>query len=178
MKAYARNRFYSLEGKPCITFEVADAEMLNSEILDGRELDLAVKEYRRKRSLSANAYMWALIGEIATAMRISTSEVYHRMLCDYGTLEKTDGVLEIITIKSDIKPQDWLYTHTRPIKTVELDGKMFTHYAVIKGSSRYDTKEMTALLDGVIYEAKELGIETLTPDEIARLKGYEINHTA
>lgn len=176
MRAWAENKFYDLQGRPCVTLRVADKLLLNAEILDGRELDLSLKEFRPKRSLNANNYMWALVGKIAEAMRISNDEVYHRMLCDYGTFDTDDGCVQYITIRADAKLTGWLYIHTKPIKTVELEGKKFTHYALIKGSSRYDTKEMSFLLDGVIYEAKELGIEVLTEEELTRLNGYEVHH--
>lgn len=38
------------------------------------------------------------------------------------------------------------------------------------GSSTYDTKQMSVLIDGVVSECQELGIETLPPDEIQDLK--------
>jgi hypothetical protein len=49
----------------------------------------------------------------------------------------------------------------------ELNGKTFTHYRLIIGSSEYDTKQMAQFIDGIVSEAKELGIETLTPAELA-----------
>lgn len=176
MRAWAENKFYDLKGRPCVTLRVADKLLLNAEILDGRELDLSLKEFRPKRSLNANNYMWALIGKIATEMRISNDEVYHKMLCDYGTFELQDGVMKVVTLRADVKLDGWLFTHTKPIKTVKMGGKAYTHYALIKGSSQYDTREMSFLLDGVIYEAKELGIEVLTQEELTRLNGYEIHH--
>ena len=44
-------------------------------------------------------------------------------------------------------------------------------YKVIKGSSEYDTKEMSVFIDGIVQEAEQLGIDTLPPAEIERLKG-------
>lgn len=41
---------------------------------------------------------------------------------------------------------------------------------VYKETHTLDTKEMARLIDGVVAEAQELGIETRTPDEIAQLK--------
>jgi len=32
---------------------------------------------------------------------------------------------------------------------------------------------MARLIDGTIYVAKGLGLETMTPDQLARLEGYE-----
>ena len=58
------------------------------------------------------------------------------------------------------------------------DDKEFSHYIVIKGSSEYNTKEMSDFIDGVVSDAQDLGIETLTPDELKRMKeqwGVEID---
>ena len=40
---------------------------------------------------------------------------------------------------------------------------------MLRGSSTYNTREMSVLIDGVVTEAKELGIETLTPDQIKEM---------
>ena len=54
---------------------------------------------------------------------------------------------------------------------------MYRTYTVLAGSSTYDTKEMSELINGLVSECKEQGIETLTPDELARMmKDYEENH--
>lgn len=173
MRAWAVNKSFDMQNRPLITLRVADRTFLNNEFLDGRELDLSLKEFKPKRSLNANAYMWALIGKIAEVLRISQNDVYHKVLCDYGTYDKDDGVTKVISILADVKLDGWLWIHTKPIKTVDLEGKKFTHYALIKGSSDYNTREMSHLLDGVIYEAKELGIEVMTPEELERLNGYD-----
>ena len=56
--------------------------------------------------------------------------------------------------------------------------KLFNHYRLIKGSSQYDTKEMSLFIDGIVSECKEQGIETMTPSELDQLKqswkGYDI----
>ena len=39
-----------------------------------------------------------------------------------------------------------------------------------KGSSLYDTLEMSRLIDGVVSDAQELGIDTMTPEEIREMK--------
>ena len=62
--------------------------------------------------------------------------------------------------------------HLRPTTATRIldDGKLYRVYIVMRGSHTYDTKEMSTLIDGVVQEAKELGIETMTPDEIERMK--------
>jgi hypothetical protein len=44
---------------------------------------------------------------------------------------------------------------------------------VLRGSSDYDSREMSILIDGTISDCQDVGIETMTPDELLRLKGYE-----
>ena len=36
--------------------------------------------------------------------------------------------------------------------------------------STYDTKEMSVLIDGTVADAKELGIDTITPAELQEMK--------
>lgn len=121
-----------------------------------------IKEYHKKRSLNANAYAWALIGKIADVLRSSKDEIYLEMLKKYGQSE-------IVSVLSDINVTGY-FKYFEEIATVQLQGKNFTHYKVFKGSSEYDSREMTVLIDGIISEAKELGIETLPNDEIERIK--------
>lgn len=121
-----------------------------------------IKEYHKKRSLNANAYAWALIGKIADVLRSSKDEIYLEMLKKYGQSE-------IVSVLSDINVTGY-FKYFEEIAIVRLQGKNFTHYKVFKGSSEYDSREMAVLIDGIVSEAKELGIETLPNDEIERIK--------
>nr|DAG81667.1 MAG TPA: NinB protein [Caudoviricetes sp.] len=126
-----------------------------------------IKEYRQKRSLNANAYCWALIGEIADVLRKSKEDVYLAMLRDYGQSE-------IISVRSDINIIGY-FKYYEKFGTGTVNGKEFTHYKVYKGSSEFDTREMSIFIDGVIQEAQALDIQTLTPTQIAELKSLEKN---
>lgn len=121
-----------------------------------------ITEHKEKRSLNANAYAWALIGKIADVLRTSKDEVYITMLKRYG---QSDLVSVLSNI--DVKPYFKYYEETG---RATLQGKEFTHYRVFAGSSEYDTREMAILIDGIISEAKEMGIETLPPEEVERMK--------
>lgn len=125
-----------------------------------------VKEYFPKRSRNANAYAWALITEIANAIRTDKEVVYLDMLRHYGQSE-------IVSVLSDINVKGF-FPYYDAIGTGTVNGKEFTHYKVYKGSSEYDSREMAILLDGIIAEAQQMGIETMTPRELARLKGYAV----
>ena len=121
-----------------------------------------IKEYKEKRSLSQNAYAWKLITEMGNVLRKSKEEVYLQMLEDYGQSE-------IVSILSTVSPAGF-FKYYKEMGTGTINDKEFTHYRIFKGSSEFDTKEMTIFIDGIIQECKQLGIETLTPDEIAQMK--------
>ena len=127
-----------------------------------REKLFEIKEHRQKRSLNANSYAWLLLGKIADVLRTSKEDVYLNMLKHYGQSEMV-SVLSSIDVSGYFK-------YYEEVATVTLEGKQFTHYRVYKGSSEYDTREMSILIDGIVYEAKNLGIETMTEDEITKMK--------
>ena len=120
-----------------------------------------IKEYKPKRSLSQNAYAWKLITEMGNIVKKSKEEIYFDMLKHYGQSE-------IVSIISTINPIGY-FKYYEAIGTGIVNNKEFTHYKIYKGSSEFDSKEMSIFIDGIIQECNQLGIETMTPDEIARL---------
>lgn len=127
-----------------------------------KDKKFAIKEFKEKRSLDQNAYAWKLITEIGNVLRKSKEEVYLQMLRDYGQSE-------IVSILSSINPIGY-FKYYEAIGTGIVNNKEFTHYKIFKGSSEFDSKEMSIFIDGIVQECKQLGINTLTPDEIAQLK--------
>jgi hypothetical protein len=142
--------------------EDAAAKNLYDDLHGEEKLSIKIDKYREKRSLNANAYAWKLLTEIANVVRSSKDEVYLEMLKRYGQSEII-SVLAHITIGEYVK-------YCEEAGESKLNGKLFKHYKVYKGSSEFDSREMSIFLDGVVSEAKEMGIQTMTPDEVARLK--------
>lgn len=124
-----------------------------------------IKEHKQKRSLSQNAYCWELIGQIANILRKSKEDVYLQMLKDYGQSE-------VISVRADIGV-DGYFKYFEKFGTGQVNGKEFTHYKVYKGSSEFNTEEMSIFIDGVVQEAQQLDIQTMTPNELARLRSLE-----
>jgi len=123
--------------------------------------DVKIDKHREKRSLNANAYLWKLVTEIGNILNKSKEEVYLQMLIDYGQSE-------MVSILSEIDVKGY-FKYYKLAGTSLLNGKEFNHYKVYKGSSEYDTKEMSILLNGVVQEAKNLGIKTKDDIELERL---------
>ena len=127
-----------------------------------QEWILTIEKRKKKRSLDSNAYGWLLIGKIADVLRASKEDVYLNMLKQYG--QST-----VVSIASEIDIKGFI-KYYEDFGKGEVKGKEFTHYKVYKGSSEFDSKEMAILIDGIVSEAKELDIETETPEEIERMK--------
>lgn len=157
-----------LSGKLNVTFQIETEpiEELNEFGRTSDVLDIIAKKHKKKRSLDANAYAWTLMTKIANHkdIRSSKEEVYEDMLQKYGYLDQDDDGYIVITIKKGINVKR-LGGHWKFYKS---NGK-FDSYLAIKGSSEYSTSEMARFIDGVVYECKELGIDTMTPDEIKRM---------
>ena len=136
------------------------------EKLKEKKLFIMLKKHFNKRSLDANAYAWKLIGEMANELRMSKEDVYLLMLKRYGQSE-------LISVLSHIPLQGFV-KYFEEVGESELNGKTFKHYKIYKGSSEYDTREMSILIDGIVSEAKELGIQTDTPEQIREMmRRYE-----
>ena len=120
-----------------------------------------IKEYKQKRTLTQNGYAWALINELANKMRISKEEMYLKMLEDYSQCL-------MIPVEKGQKP-DGYFKYYKFITTTTINGKKADYYKVFKGSSEFNTKEMSIFIDGIVQEAKQLGIPTLEDIEIEQL---------
>lgn len=134
--------------------------------------DLTVKEHRKKRSLDANAYAWVLIGKLADAMRIPPTVVYNNAIQNIG------GNYEVIPIREEAVEKfkevwtkqglGWPCVDMGPSK---IQG--YKNLRAYYGSSTYDTRQMSMLIDALIQDCKALDIETLSDEKLsAMMEGW------
>lgn len=124
-----------------------------------------IKEHKEKRTLTQNAYYWVLVNEISNEMKISKEEEHFNLLKDYSQIA-------LITIKSNIDIKGYIRYYEFQ-READISGVKFNIYKVYKGSSEMNKKEFSVLLEGARQEANQLGIPTLTPNEIAKLRYVE-----
>lgn len=169
-------------GEKWVTFGV---EHIPPEVytLQDKDLLIEVKPWKDKRSLDANAYYWALIEKIAATIGLAKPVLHNKMLRRYGVLKQVDGENEMVLVPDTDAAENEILNasgyHYRPtsLNKIREDGKSFRAYLVLKGSHEYNTAEMAALIDGVISEAKDLGIETIPDEEFERMMDqYEKHH--
>ena len=153
-----------------VTFKTRYSNISEEEFLKlkDEELDFSLKKHREKRSMNANAYAWVLLDKIAEVLKCTKEDVYKHAI-------KSVGVFEVLPIK-DIavasfkrrwksKGLGWVCEELGSSKI-----KDYTNVVAYYGSSTYDTKEMSRFIDFLVEEAKGLGIETKTPEEIEDMK--------
>lgn len=140
-----------------------------------------IKEHREKRTLTQNAYYWALLGKMARTLRVSTTELHNRMLRDCSDLiAETFGGKKAYLLLPDTEETEKKAlasetVHIKPTAQTKTlaDGIRYRTYVLLKGSHDMTVDEFSALLDNLIEEAKQLGIETLTPAKLAAMRAAE-----
>ena len=171
-----------MTGRYRLTFEIDKDVSAEIERLSGKLLALTAKVYRRKRSMDSNSYYWSLLTKLAEATGISKPRAHNLMLRRYGKIEEIDGSLIYVVVPDNddgdrmaLEAETYHIKPTAEVKTTA-DGKRFRTYLMLRGSSTYDTAEMSALINGLVEECKDLGIETMTPQELERMMAlYEQN---
>lgn len=161
-----RDMWKGIDGFMIVTLSIPMRFAAWVEKLMGCELDIGMEKHREKRSQSQNAYAWELISQIAQSLDppIRREDVYFDMLRHYG-----QG--EMVSFRKDRQNEVLRAFDYYEIKGEgQVNGKQFVHAMVYVGSSKYNTLEMSKLISGIVEEAKDLGIETLTPDELAKLE--------
>lgn len=146
--------------------------------LEGKDLDIKASQHREKRSLTQNAYYWVLAQKLASKLRISTTRLHNLMLRDVAPPFVIDGKMCMQPIPDTTKAENDILEaetfHLKPTSGVIQgnDGAIYRWYVVLRGSSSFDTREMTALLNRMVDECKENGIETATPAELEQMRKY------
>ncbi len=164
----------SANGKltPEITLTLTDSRQqvmqefnkIHKVIKQGKLLSVEIKPYRQKRSLNANAYFWQLLSKLAEVLNTDKDSLYIEMLDRYG-------VFTHIVVKPEIAERvkaEW--RTVRELGQVTVNGKAGIQLQCYFGSSTYNSAEMAKLIDGVVSECKEVGVEVMPPDELELMK--------
>lgn len=155
------------DGTQNITVTVSADFREEYDELYGKDIKIEIKKLSGARTLDASARAWALIDQIAEKTGLKKHEVYRNAIKDIG------GVSDIVCVRNEAVQSlcsgwsehgiGW-QTETEPSKL-----KGCTNVTLYYGSSVYDTKQMSALIDSLVQDANALGITTMTPEEQEKL---------
>lgn len=179
MKARLQSLTYDRDGKPLLTVSVPPEAVELFDDLHDADVSIEIKRWRQKRSLDANAYFHVLVNMIAAKLAETDPEpptnddVKRQLVIDYGTLEKDDEG-NLVGAKLPASANIFKYfPYAKAYKETEENGRTYVCYMFYKRTHELDSKEMSKLISGAVKEAKQLGLETLTPKELEALGIYE-----
>ena len=150
-----------------ITFSVNESSVMNelNDIKDCEKLQITAKKHRNKRSLDANAYAWVLMQKIAEKTNSDRWSIYLELLKRYSR-----AFTFLIVKENAVKRTMEQWRECIDLGEVEVGGQKGHQLQVFFGSSTFDSKEMSVFIDGIVSECKEMGIETIPPAELERIK--------
>ena len=145
-----------------------DATAFCDEMKEGKVYEADLKEHRKRRSLDANSYAWVLIGKLANKVGLPKEDVYREFIKDVG------DNYEILPIRNDAVDK-WITNWQSKgigwccdiLGESKLDG--YTNIITYYGSSTYDSKQMSTLINLIVQECEAHGIPTATPAELSLL---------
>lgn len=168
MKGRLLDLAFGRDGKQRVTVELDEDFRESWDALHDGEVAVEIKKYRKRRSLDANAYAWVLIDRLAEKLRMPKLDVYRELIRNIGGVSQTvcvqDKAVQDLISGWSHNGLGW-FAETMPSKLAGC-----TNVVLYYGSSSYDSAQMSALLDLLIDDCKAQGIETTTPEELAKYK--------
>jgi hypothetical protein len=164
MRGRIKDLTFSRDGEQILSIATREDCRQLWDSLHDAEVVMTIKKFRKRRSLQANNYAWSLMEAIASETGQDKDILYEEMLCRYGTgetyVDENGKECKVLfSLREDVPPR-LVARHYAQMGEGWINGNRFIHYRAIKGSSEYDTKEMSIFLDGIVSECKDLGIET------------------
>lgn len=148
-------------GKWLLTFETVELPDIFDKTRD-KDLNLEIKQHRNHRSKDANALLWECIGRLAVALRADKWDIYLLMLKRYGQYTY------IVVPPNAVEMVARQWRECEVIGNININGRDGVQMLCYYGSSTYDTKQFSILLDGVISEMKDIGLTVPTSEDMRR----------
>ena len=118
-----------------------------------------IKKYKKQRNKEQNSKYWKLLSELSLKTKIGIEELHFDMLKNYSTRYEA-----LIPAETKIRGIEYYERKSKILK----DGKEFIVYHIYTPSHELNTEEFSILLQGLCEECNIQGIDTRSPEEIAR----------
>lgn len=138
---------------------------LDTEIKEDKKYDLT--EHKEKRSKNANSYLWELLGKLQDKLIIPKEDLYKNYIREIGAFDTL--AIKNEAVETFIK--EWNARGLGYQVETITSNEMVTELAIYYGSSAYNTKQMSNLIELVVEDCEEQGIETKSADEIRSMIG-------
>lgn len=165
MKARLHDLSLARDGGYLLTIATRENVGALYDELHETDVDVTVKKHREKRSLDANAYFWVLVDRLAEKTRIPKTDIYRRYIREIGGNHEMvcviDSAVKKLRNKWEHNGLGW-QTDTMPSRIPGC-----TNVILYYGSSTYNTRQMSHLIDMAVQDCQEQNIETLSPEKLA-----------
>ena len=145
-------------GELFLTLTLAPEHIEEATKLQGNALDMKLTKHREKRSKDANALLWAICREIGAVLKLPDREVYRKAIREVGVYD----IVPIQTERIEALERHWSghgigwFIEVEDNESKKLPG--FKRVRMYYGSSTYNTKEMSVLLDSLAEDARQMGL--------------------
>lgn len=163
-----------MTSKPKLTLEINEKHAVTQgydELKQCEKLSIKISKYREKRSLDSNSYFWLLCGKLAEKLsdekvKYTKEDIYRKSIKEIGVYKDFQGLSQ-----PDAKTlrHAWELLGTGWI-TEQVDFMPDGETVIVRcyyGSSQYNKKQMSRLIDNIVQDCQAVGIPTKTPDELA-----------
>lgn len=124
-----------------------------------KKYEVDIKEYKSKRSLEQNRYLWLLITEITKRENGGRATSDDLIITYCNLLEQANAKFDFLLIQnkaiSEFKKR---FRAVRFINHVKIKGILYAQIQAFWGSSTMNTKEMSQLIDTTLEYAYEVGV--------------------
>lgn len=156
----------------------AHAERVAATLNPDKTYDVEIKEHREKRSLDANRLYWSVLGQLAAVLGQTNAATHNILLRRYGQLEQYGNKLVYVVLPdTDEAAEKAIESETYHLKPTSQtrrgkDGLTYRTYMLLRGSHDYDKREMSRLIDGLLSECREMGLDVISESERALLEEW------
>ena len=130
---------------------------------------------KQKRSNKANAYFWELLQQLCEEMNIEVIGEYRKRVKELGIFKQWEISTENVPTFEKLWTDRGIAWFTEKVEEIGNKTIINAYY----GSSSYNSKQFSKLLDNLVQDCKSVGIQTLDELEIDELirREYGENRT-
>ena len=145
-----------------VSFEMEEGSLDEADKIMNKDLTITAEAYKDIRSGQANKLLWDCIGKLAKFQNKDKWVVYLEELRKYG--QYTYACIKPEAVEA--YKEKW--RECEEIGELEINGKKAVQLLCYFGSSTYTTKEFAQLLDGVIQDLEDAGLDKPHSKELER----------
>ena len=165
MKAKIKDFVVTIDRRQLLTLELSEDFRSQYDKLKDKLLSFKLKIFRKSRSLDANSYFWVLCQKLGKVLKEDSTHIYRTYI------KQTNVYRDFHLLPEEAESFKTAWNKLGlgwACEQVDGDKERLIVRAWF-GSSEYNTKQMSRLIEIAVEDCKIQGIETMTPDEIAKM---------